>query len=104
MLAFSRLGLDELGGGARDPAPDDIGQLVVAVAMLLRFATGDVGSIFPMPPHQQHGRLPDLPFARHHPTVVKAAAARGFQLQPRLPPLLSKYPANWRRWRARPAA
>src|SRR5690349_1627269 len=100
MLALAGLGLDELGGGASDPAPDDIGELVVAVAMFLRLAAGDVGSILAVPPDQQHGRFPDLPFARHHPIEMKAGAARGFQTAPALPPLLWRHPASWRRWRA----
>src|ERR1700693_910911 len=68
MYLFAGAGMraKQLRGRARDPAPDDAGQLVVAAFQPLRFALGDGRGLASVPPYQQERGFPDLALIGHH--------------------------------------
>src|SRR5438270_12262614 len=65
-LAGVGMGAEQLRRRARDPAPHDAGQFVVAGAQPLRFALGDTDRLGAVPPHQEQRGLPDLALVGHH--------------------------------------
>src|SRR5579863_4449955 len=77
-LAVARRRPQQLGGRARDPAPDDARQFVITAAQPLRLALGDLQRVAAMPPHKHQRRLPDLPLVGHHHSNFRAAATVPF--------------------------
>src|SRR5437763_10337717 len=65
-LADLGFGAQQLCGRARDPAPNNASQLVIAAAKPLGFAFCDADRLGAMPPHQQQRGLPDLALVGHH--------------------------------------
>jgi len=59
-LAAVGLGLEELGGGARDPAPDGAGQLVPALQVAVGLAIGDADRLLAVPADEEESGFPDL--------------------------------------------
>src|SRR5215213_3019776 len=77
-LAGAGLRTQQFGCRARDPAPDDAGQLVVLAPQPLRFALRYRHRIAAVASHQEQRRFPDLALVRHHHDLINPDGAVQF--------------------------
>src|SRR3954447_21534877 len=68
----------QFGGRARNPAPDDAGQLVVATPEALRLALGNCNRVAAVASYEEQRRLPDLALVRHHHDLINPGRAVQF--------------------------